>query len=735
MTHSPGKLLVALVGEAADAALASPTLRGRTIDRGEFIGQNRAALLSLIARQSSLRTRLAAQYAEQLRSDGCRHPLLDDLLDADAGTSAAAAKRLGTDPTALVAISVAIPTASAKTASQPTSAPAGATLVDERRFSRLQRDLKHVRERRDQARGQLQYTRSELLTARQQLQAALSDRDEALTAAEALRAQLAGERSRIAHLDSDVVHAAEVLARALRPAPAPAIERDPRELDRQDNSAIDSADVVLTPALAPPDSLVTDALARADLVMDAFLAALDAIAAPPAEEPASPLFTRSREICVTPLGGGTDIGGSCILVEAGDARILVDCGTRPKQRLSCLGPPDLDVALAGNIDAVVITHAHNDHAGFIPALVARYPFMDVLCTADTAALLPTMWNDSVKVFERTGHERVEPGEPADEPPYRSLQVFAAQDRIRPVAFGRVVEVADGVTIELFPAGHILGAAGVVVTAGTARVTITGDVSHPAQGQASVSGLILPAAAHGSDLLVIESTYCKADSNRAREVERFTDTVSDTVNNGGRVLVPAFALGRAQEVLLTLRNELPGVPVLVDGLAKTISHLYEQQTANCENPLKIFGEDVREVTPGTRREQYIALRRGVIVTTSGMLTGGPAITWARWLLPDPKAALLVSGYQDEESAGHDLLQLAKQQSPTFMLEGEPIEVQARVASFALSAHADRSGLTSIIADVAPKHMMLVHGLASAQREFAQHLRRRGHSVAATDRWQR
>ena len=142
---------------------------------------------------------------------------------------------------------------------------------------------------------------------------------------------------------------------------------------------------------------------------------------------------------------------------------------------------------------------------------------------------------------------------------------------------------------------------------------------------------------------------------------------------------------------------------------------------------------REIAPGTRREQYLAMRRGVIVTTSGMLTGGPAITWARWLLPDPKAAVLISGYQDEESAGAELLALADNQASIFSLEGEPIEVQATVAKFALSAHAHRAGLTSIVGDVRPSQVMLVHGFASAQREFADHLRRHGHTMARTARW--
>ena len=737
MAASPGQLLIALVSEAADAALASSALAGRDIDRAAFIARNRTALLTVIASQQTLRAQLANKYADQLTSAQCQHPLLTDLLSADPVMSTAAAERLGNDPTALVP-SPAPPTRPQQPA--PRSARADG---DDRRASHLLRRLEQIRAHRDQARGQLEYTQRELREVKAERDTALSDRDEALTNAEALRVQLAAERTRSAALATDLRHAATVLVAALRPAPAVEPERDIRELDRQDSAgtatssnAIDN-DSVRTVAPTPPqdsDSVVTGILDRADLDVDAFLAVLDAIAAPPARVEPPVVFARQREITATPLGGGTEIGGSCILVEAGEARILVDCGTRPKQRLSRIGPPDLHIALADDIDAVIITHAHNDHAGYVPALVASYPFMDVLTTADTAALLPTMWNDSVKVFERTAHEHVEAGEPADKPPYRTPQVLAAIDRIRTVALGRVIEIADGVTAELFPAGHILGAAGVVITAGTSRVTVTGDISTASQNQASISGLVVPDVARGSDLLVIESTYCrKGGSPRAREVERFVDTVRETVNGGGRVLVPAFALGRAQEVVLTLRKELSGVPVLVDGLAKEISRIYEQQTVDSDNPLTIFGDDIREIAPGTRREQYLAMRRGVIVTTSGMLTGGPAITWARWLLPDPKAAVLISGYQDEESAGAELLALADDQASMFSLEGEPIEVQATVAKFALSAHADRAGLTSIVGDIQPNQVMLVHGFASAQREFADHLRRHGHSMARTARW--
>ena len=211
------------------------------------------------------------------------------------------------------------------------------------------------------------------------------------------------------------------------------------------------------------------------------------------------------------------------------------------------------------------------------------------------------------------------------------------------------------------------------------------------------------------------------------------TVAETVKTG-RVLVPAFALGRAQEVVLTLRDRLPDVPILVDGMAKEISRIYEAQTEGTSRPLQIYGEQ-REGGPA--RVPARAVYRDAPWRHCHHVwdaVGGPAVQWARWILPDPTSALLVSGYQDEESPGRALLDLAKGEGLTFSLDGQDIEVKANVAEFKLSAHAGRSGLTSIVRDVAPAQTMLVHGVASAQFEFADHLRRNGHRTVRTERWQ-
>jgi Cft2 family RNA processing exonuclease len=738
MSRTAAQLLDALILDAAQAAVKSPAYVERQIDVHGFAQVNRIKLLDLIAGVPALRAELARKYRGELAGT---HPRLVALLGDDATGSAAAAQALrGPRPLRTLRGRAKASTKGLAGGEQPAPGSGCERVLPDlaavRRSERFERRLAEVRAARDQARAQRDYSRTETDRLRRDLGAAEEDRDESLAVIEALRAELAAERARAANLATDVPAAAAVLKAAMAPVPTSFrivddIDADPRE---REGAGVDAA---ARTSGAMTDPRVPAALARAEVAPESLLSVLDALLAPPA--PAEPVWVgEPREIALTPLGGGTDIGGSCMLVSVGDVRILVDAGMRPKKRMDEAGPEHIDVALAGQIDAIVITHAHNDHAGYVPALTARYSNTPVICTSETAALLPTMWNDSVRVFDRARGNYVESDESQIEPPYGHVQVLAAQRRIREVRCGRVVEIADGVTIMLFPAGHILGAAGVVVSAGSNRITVTGDVSDLAQ--ASVPGLVVPEVARESDLLVIESTYCgHHGSNREAEVEKFVrmvaETVGDSAATGGRVLVPAFALGRAQEVALTLRDRLPDIPVLIDGMAKEITTIYEEQTAGTARPLEIYGDQVAAVRQGERQQLLRTFRRGVVVTTSGMLTAGPAVTWARSILPDPAAALLIAGYQDEDSPGFELLELAEgNRRGMFTLDHDELKVNARVAKFGLSAHADRRGLSSIITEVGARDVMLVHGVASKQRDFADNLTRRGFSVAPTRRWQ-
>ncbi|WP_165966606.1 MBL fold metallo-hydrolase RNA specificity domain-containing protein [Actinomadura sp. 7K507] len=229
---------------------------------------------------------------------------------------------------------------------------------------------------------------------------------------------------------------------------------------------------------------------------------------------------------------------------------------------------------------------------------------------------------------------------------------------------------------------------------------------------------------------MESTCCTDDHDRRDAgVDRLVRAVAEIHQGGGRVLIPAFALGRAQEIALILRRLLPEVPVRVDGMAAELARVFETL-----NPrLRIF-EGATAVAD--RPAELDSFRTGVVISTSGMLNGGPAVQWARRILPEPGGALFISGYQDEESPGRALLDLAAT-GGTFTLPDHDgavtVPVHARVETMRLSAHADRRGLLDIAEEVAAREIMLVHGLPKRQRRFGETLRVRGERTAVTGAW--
>lgn len=438
---------------------------------------------------------------------------------------------------------------------------------------------------------------------------------------------------------------------------------------------------------------------------------------------------------ITFLGGADEVGASGILIETAGRRVLVDCGIRPSPKsywgLAADQLPALSQIEAGSgkLDAILVTHAHTDHTGALELVVGRYPNVPVYATAPTLALTRVLHQDARRIMQSRLDEE------GELPLFDDLAVQRLMSALVPVPFKTRIPLADGLAATFFPAGHIAGAAMIGLESDEGRLLISGDISISAQR--TVDGA-RPPAFH-PDAIIIESTYGgRLHANRAVQERNLVETVAQVTAAGGKVLIPAFALGRAQEVLLILneyqrRGELPPVPIWADGMVRTICHAYPGfgealplalQEQNCQ----FFNDRIRPVASNEQRNALIwNPGAAVIVSSSGMLAGGPSLSFARALAPNPQHAILLTGYQDEESPGRRLQELTERGSGTIRLGKDKVDVQCRIGSYSLSAHADEAQLINLTETLNPEHVFLVHGDASARESLEKALSQRGRIV--------
>ncbi|HEX2956265.1 MAG TPA: MBL fold metallo-hydrolase [Chitinispirillaceae bacterium] len=425
-------------------------------------------------------------------------------------------------------------------------------------------------------------------------------------------------------------------------------------------------------------------------------------------------MSEKTEINVTFLGGAGSIGASCTLVQIGETRLVVDCGIRmnaPERPL-----PDLSVLSDRNVDAILLTHAHTDHSGGLPVLCDAFPMAPVYATPPTIDLVSILFCDALKTssMERDG----------EVPLYSKAQVERVMLNAVPVGFYQQKTVND-ITITFLPAAHILGAAMVHLATPAGTVLFSGDYSVSVAG--TVPSLDKPSLP--VDLLISESTYGnRLHEDRTIAQNRLVQQVREILENNGKVLIPSFAIGRAQEVILILQNALrskkiPSVPVYVDGMVRDVCTLYKKYETYVTNrlakqirnqPDPFFTNGIVPVTTKQMRTTVTEKGPCVIVASSGMLNGGASAFYARKMLGNEHDAILLTGYQDEESPGRALLALtSKTGNKTYELSGETVDVKATVATFNLSAHADRLQMASLIESVHPRTVLLVHGDSQAR----------------------
>ncbi|SNR60601.1 RNA processing exonuclease, beta-lactamase fold, Cft2 family [Desulfurobacterium atlanticum] len=397
-----------------------------------------------------------------------------------------------------------------------------------------------------------------------------------------------------------------------------------------------------------------------------------------------------------PLGGGNEIGASAYLYFIGGRKILIDYGIRFNNKESF---PDLEFlkSLAPEIDAIIITHAHIDHCGAFHIASSLYPDTPVITTFETAELLSLMVEDAIKV-RYIGRE---------EESFTEYKLFdeaflriERKDFFEPFTFGDI-------EITLFPAGHILGAASVLFKWDGKSLYHTGDIS--LKDQFTVKGAVLPD--EKVNFLVMESTYYYTDRDGGDETS-LVEGVKEIVERKGKILIPVFALGRAQEIISILKEgmmkgEIPPINVYVDGLAREVCNIYEH---NIDKEFFNFYIQPAPFYEGLSYEEACEenLREAdCIIATSGMLMENtPSYIYGKLIGKRANNGIIFSGYLSEESFGYRLLKEKKKLK----------NFKCQILKHHLSAHGSGKDLRMIESVLSPDKVILVHGYPSKEKRI-------------------
>lgn len=438
----------------------------------------------------------------------------------------------------------------------------------------------------------------------------------------------------------------------------------------------------------------------------------------------------NKWIRVTALGGFREVGRSCILVETPDTKAMLDCGIHPTNMDEPF--PYLDALRfpLTELDAVVISHAHLDHSGFVPYLFKLGYRGPVYCTLPTRDLMILLQFDYIDVLVKNGKE----------PPYTERDVKEMLKYCVPRDYREVTDIAADMRLTLHNASHILGSASVHlhIGEGAHNLVYSADFKYGFTRLFNNIDINYPRL----ETLIIESTYGGKEDimpERQNAEQRLVQVIMETLSKGGNVLIPVFSVGRAQEAMLVLeeyyRRGALEAKVYVDGMTKEASAIHtaypeylrkgvQRRILQNDSP---FTSEIFEEVNSQERQEIIKNGGAVIMASSGMLTGGPSTDYFYKMAEDPKNTIVFVGYQGEGSLGRKI-QAGNKSIPIVAGNGKTraLNVNMRVETVeGFSGHSDKNQLVSYVRNLNPKPKRIIvgHGESEKTVEFSRYLANR------------
>lgn len=451
---------------------------------------------------------------------------------------------------------------------------------------------------------------------------------------------------------------------------------------------------------------------------------------------------------ITFVGAAREVTGSCHILHVNGHTVLLDCGMfQGKRSDSAEKNKTLPIPI-NDIDSIVLSHAHIDHSGRLPFLVAQGYSKTIWSTSATRDLCAVMLADSAHIQEKDADFLARRKKSFVEPLYGMRHATRTMELMVGIPYNKPFDVVPGVVGTYVDAGHILGSASVLLdcTEGgvTKRLVFSGDIGR--SGLAIIRDPVIPT---GANAVIMESTYGNRDHESVDGARaKLAEIVRATAARGGRVLIPAFAVGRTQEILYNLHslvNEgaIPPIPIYVDSpLAidtTTVFELHPETFDQSEDMVRkvkeLFHFPLVHFTRDVEESKAINSAKGpmVVIAASGMVEAGRILHHLANGASDPKNTILIVGFQAEHTLGRRIVE----KQPMLKIYGDEVPLRAQVEVInGYSAHADRTELTSWIdrvraasPDFGP--VWLVHGEAEVQDEYQASLSSRGYSVASPD----